>query len=327
MGVESVKRILQRKVNEAIWHQPSALYFDDLDLLLPVDSEQQHGSRSKRIGQFFIDLLKTNIETHQMTLIATCMDKSKLNEIIIKSQLFQEYFKMNLPEKVERMSILESIITDIGDLNMEELSTVLDGYCLADLSQFYQVLKNENSIRSSKLVTKIPVSMVDVNSALKKFTPVSLSGAKLAVSTTDYSSIGGMFEIKTEMIKRMKFPALFTQLFANSPLRLQTGMLLFGYPGCGKTMLASAVAKECGLNFISVKGPELLNKYIGGSEKSVRDLFNRARSAKPCLLFFLYSPSYLLSSGQVNTPFPCILLLFHSPSYTLPSFQTYLPFP
>lgn len=63
-------------------------------------------------------------------------------------------------------------------------------------------------------------------------------------------------------------------------------LLLYGYPGCGKTMLASAVAKECGLNFISVKGPELLNKYIGASEKSVRDLFERAESAKPCVLFF-----------------------------------------
>lgn len=63
-------------------------------------------------------------------------------------------------------------------------------------------------------------------------------------------------------------------------------LLLYGYPGCGKTLLASAVAKECGLNFISVKGPEILNKYIGASEKSVRDLFERAQAAKPCVLFF-----------------------------------------
>lgn len=65
-----------------------------------------------------------------------------------------------------------------------------------------------------------------------------------------------------------------------------SSLLLYGYPGCGKTLLASAVAKECGLNFISVKGPEILNKYIGASEKSVRDLFERAQAAKPCVLFF-----------------------------------------
>lgn len=68
--------------------------------------------------------------------------------------------------------------------------------------------------------------------------------------------------------------------------KLNLSLLLYGYPGCGKTMLASAVARECGLNFISVKGPEILNKYIGASEKSVRDLFERASAAKPCILFF-----------------------------------------
>lgn len=70
------------------------------------------------------------------------------------------------------------------------------------------------------------------------------------------------------------------------PHPLPISLLLYGYPGCGKTLLASAVAKECGLNFISVKGPEILNKYIGASEKSVRDLFERAQAAKPCILFF-----------------------------------------
>ena len=84
----------------------------------------------------------------------------------------------------------------------------------------------------------------------------------------------------------LEWPTKYAQIFADCPLRLRSGLLLYGYPGCGKTLLASAVAKECGLNFISVKGPEILNKYIGASEKSVRDLFERASAAKPCVLFF-----------------------------------------
>jgi peroxin-1 len=75
-------------------------------------------------------------------------------------------------------------------------------------------------------------------------------------------------------------------LLTKYKLNFAPRLLLYGFPGCGKTLLASAVAKECGLNFISVKGPEILNKYIGASEKSVRDLFERAQSAKPCVLFF-----------------------------------------
>jgi peroxin-1 len=96
----------------------------------------------------------------------------------------------------------------------------------------------------------------------------------------------GLNIAKKMLLTTMKWPTLYPQIFAASPLRLQSGILLYGYPGCGKTMLASAVAKECGLNFICVKGPELLNKYIGASEKSVRDVFSRARSARPCCLFF-----------------------------------------
>lgn len=102
----------------------------------------------------------------------------------------------------------------------------------------------------------------------------------------------------------LEWPTKYGPIFAQSPLRLRSGqvtsilflvthsltwprrLLLYGFPGCGKTLLASAVAQECGLNFISVKGPEILNKYIGQSEKSVRDLFERAQAARPCVLFF-----------------------------------------
>lgn len=104
-------------------------------------------------------------------------------------------------------------------------------------------------------------------------------------------------------METLEWPTKYAAVFAQCPLRLRSGyvapsrktwymtnlicsLLLYGYPGCGKTLLASAVAKECGLNFISVKGPEILNKYIGASEKSVRDLFERAQAAKPCVLFF-----------------------------------------
>lgn len=96
----------------------------------------------------------------------------------------------------------------------------------------------------------------------------------------------GLHEARRILRETLEWPTKYAQIFANCPLRLRSGILLYGYPGCGKTLLASAVAKECGLNFISVKGPEILNKYIGASEKSVRDLFERASAAKPCVLFF-----------------------------------------
>ena len=96
----------------------------------------------------------------------------------------------------------------------------------------------------------------------------------------------GLDATRRILLETLEWPIKYAPIFQHSKLRLRSGLLLFGYPGCGKTLLASAVASEFGMNFISVKGPELLNKYIGASEQSVRELFERAQSARPCVLFF-----------------------------------------
>lgn len=88
------------------------------------------------------------------------------------------------------------------------------------------------------------------------------------------------------LLETIQWPTRYAPVFAKCQLKLRSGLLLYGPPGCGKTMIASAVAGQCGLNFLSVKGPELLNKYIGASEQAVREVFDRAQAARPCLLFF-----------------------------------------
>ena len=96
----------------------------------------------------------------------------------------------------------------------------------------------------------------------------------------------GLNATRKVLLETLEWPIKYAPIFQHSKLRLRSGLLLYGYPGCGKTLLASAVAAQFGMNFISVKGPELLNKYIGASEQSVRELFERAQSARPCVLFF-----------------------------------------
>src|SRR5271155_2834440 len=149
--------------------------------------------------------------------------------------------------------------------------------------------------------TKICLSHEDFTSALKGFTPASLRNVTLQTSTTTFDSIGGLKETRKILLETLQYPTTYAPIFAQCPLRLRSGLLLYGYPGCGKTLLASAVAGECGLNFISVKGPEILNKYIGASEKSVRDLFERAQAAKPCVLFFDEFDSIAPKRGHDST--------------------------
>lgn len=127
----------------------------------------------------------------------------------------------------------------------------------------------------------------DFENALEGFTPAALRGVTLhTAGELGWTDVGGLTAVKDALMETLLWPTKYSWLFSKCPLRLRSGLLLYGPPGTGKTLLAGVVAKECGLNFISIKGPELLSKYIGASEQAVRDMFTRAQSAKPCILFF-----------------------------------------
>ena len=175
------------------------------------------------------------------------------------------------------------------NLDLLEIAGQTDGFMPGDLALLVSRARSEALIRAvsdHSLSDEIVLTEDNFTAALKGFTPASLRGVTLHSSTTTFASIGGLKQTRQILLETLQYPTTYAPLFAKCPLRLRSGLLLYGYPGCGKTLLASAVAGECGLNFISVKGPEILNKYIGASEKSVRDLFERAEAAKPCVLFF-----------------------------------------
>lgn len=183
-----------------------------------------------------------------------------------------------------------------------------DGFMPGDLLLLASRARSEAIIRSTSTISAslgtpsaITLTPADFTAALKGFTPSSLRNVTLQHSSTTFASIGGLHATRKTLLETLQYPTLYAPIFAKCPLRLRSGLLLYGYPGCGKTLLASAVAGECGLNFISVKGPEILNKYIGASEKSVRDLFERAQAARPCVLFFDEFDSVAPKRGHDST--------------------------
>lgn len=188
------------------------------------------------------------------------------------------------------------------DVDFLDLAGQTDGYMPGDLVLLVSRARNDALIRSSSETSlSVELGKVDFESALEGFTPASLRNVTLQTSTMTFESIGGLQETRRVLLETLQYPTTYAPIFAQCPLRLRSGLLLYGYPGCGKTMLASAVAGECGLNFISVKGPEILNKYIGASEKSVRDLFERAEAARPCVLFFDEFDSIAPKRGHDST--------------------------
>ena len=190
-------------------------------------------------------------------------------------------------------------------LDLLDVAGQTDGYMPADLALLVSRAKSEALIRSVASGDEGPseatITNEDFACALKGFAPASLRNVTLQSSKTTFGSIGGLKSTRKIILETLQYPTLYAPIFAHCPLRLRSGLLLYGYPGCGKTLLASAVAGECGLNFISVKGPEILNKYIGASEKSVRDLFERAESARPCVLFFDEFDSIAPKRGHDST--------------------------
>ena len=198
-----------------------------------------------------------------------------------------------------------------SDIDFLDVAGQTDGYMPGDLVFLTSRARSECLIRtiaptSHKPATDLETPTLtlaaeDYTAALKGFTPASLRNVTLQTSTVQWSSIGGLHHTRQMLLETLQYPTTYAPIFSKCPLRLRSGLLLYGYPGCGKTLLASAIASQTGLNFISVKGPEILNKYIGASEKSVRDLFERAQAARPCVLFFDEFDSIAPKRGHDST--------------------------
>eukprot|EP00731_Ephydatia_muelleri_P030263 Em0021g786a len=147
-------------------------------------------------------------------------------------------------------------------------------------------LSGNGTLKSGESL-ELGLTLDDFKKGIKGFVPLSLRGLSLHSSgSVTFEHVGGLAEVKQMLKETLQWPHKYPRIFKQCPIRQRCGVLLYGPPGTGKTLLAGAVAKEFQLNFVSIKGPELLNKYIGASEQAIRNLFTRAQSAKPCILFF-----------------------------------------
>jgi SpoVK/Ycf46/Vps4 family AAA+-type ATPase len=184
---------------------------------------------------------------------------------------------------------------DYDDIDFFSLGTLTEGYTPDDIQILVKrarLVAARNRLRApEEKGNTIPSEMFvpsqhDFETAMANYKPSALKDAKLFKSAVQWSDVGGLESVRSILKDTLQLPTIFSRLYQQAPIKLPSGVCLFGPPGCGKTLLAGAVANECGLNFISVKGPEILNKYIGGSEENVRNLFARATAAAPSVLFF-----------------------------------------
>eukprot|EP00510_Aplanochytrium_minuta_P001653 CAMPEP_0184022664 /NCGR_PEP_ID=MMETSP0954-20121128/10769_1 /TAXON_ID=627963 /ORGANISM="Aplanochytrium sp, Strain PBS07" /LENGTH=666 /DNA_ID=CAMNT_0026305139 /DNA_START=46 /DNA_END=2046 /DNA_ORIENTATION=- len=231
-----------------------------------------------------------------------------LDPALRRAGRFDREISMGIPDKNSRISILTALTTRMrlsGDFNFDEIAQITPGFVGADLSSvckeaaaeaINRVFKTRGSNNTSCNVDRLPfsseelenvfVTMNDFRSAIGKVQPSSKREGFTTVPEITWDDVGALEDVREELRMAIVEPIANPEKFERFGLNTHGGVLLYGPPGCGKTLVAKAVANCSGANFISVKGPELLNKYVGESEKAVRQVFERARASSPCVVFF-----------------------------------------
>ncbi|NXU15907.1 PEX1 factor, partial [Pardalotus punctatus] len=316
----NIRKNVEEAFLEAAWRQPSILLMDDLDHIVGVPSTPEHENspetvQSNRLAYVLKDLMKEVVSMGSLiALIATSQSEHTLHPSLVSAQgthVFQCFKCIRSPDQKQRCEMLYSIMKkklnsdpkDFSDLDLQCIAKETEGFVARDFTMLvdraiHTCASNQNALDNGDLNP----STVDFQKTLKDFTPLALRNVNLhKPKDIGWDRIGGLKDVKQMLRDTIMLPAKYPELFANLPIRQRSGILLYGAPGTGKTLLAGVVARESGMNFISIKGPELLSKYIGASEQAVRDIFNRAQAAKPCIVFFDEFDSIAPRRGHDNT--------------------------
>jgi transitional endoplasmic reticulum ATPase len=296
---ESEER-LREVFKQAQENAPSIVLIDEIDSIAPK-REDVTGEVEKRVVSQLLSLMDGMQARGKVVVIGVTNRVNAIDPALRRPGRFDREIEIGVPGKAARLEILQ-IHTRGMPLNKEvKLETFADkthGFVGADL----EALCKEAGMRAlrrilpeidleaesipAKVLSKLIVEMQDLEQALRDVQPSALREVLVEVPNVKWSDIGGLVSVKKQLQQAVEWPLKYPDLFEQSGAKPPKGILLFGPPGTGKTMLAKAVANESEANFISIKGPELLSKWVGESESGVREVFRKARQAAPTVVFF-----------------------------------------
>ncbi|BES89227.1 ATPase family associated with various cellular activities (AAA) [Nesidiocoris tenuis] len=312
--IEVIVREMNNWLREAHERQPAVILLDNVDSIAYQHNADHAGTEAtlhtSRIAHKLAEVLEESQRKNFISFIGTAMSKTQVHQrmhSVRGKSLFSTTY--NIPElsKERRRYIVQQLAARNAkfDLDQKELDRIVhstEGFLIADLVNLANTALFEAWQRKTRREDTIQITSMDMNVAIDTVTPSYLEGvAPNKEKKHNWSTVGGLNEAKSLLVEVIIWPTLYANIMSQCPLKAQTGVLLYGAPGTGKTILARAAASESYLNFITVKGPELMSKYIGQSEEGVRNVFERAQAAKPCLLFFDEFDSLAPKRGQDQT--------------------------
>lgn len=296
---ESEER-LREIFKQAEENTPSIIFIDEIDSIAPKRDEVT-GEVEKRIVSQLLTLMDGMKSRGKVVVIAATNRPDSIDPALRRPGRFDREIEIGIPDEEGRMDILQihtrgMPLADKVELN--QFAKVTHGFVGADLES----LAKEAAMRSlrrilpeidlqqekisAEILQKIKISEDDFKEALKEVRPSALREVLVQVPNVTWEDVGGLDSLKEELKEAIEWPLKHKEAFAHVDVTTPKGILLHGPPGTGKTLIAKALAKMTESNFISVKGPELLSKWVGESEKGVREIFRKARQAAPCIIFF-----------------------------------------
>ena len=296
---ESEQR-LREIFEDAKEHAPAIIFIDEIDAIAPK-REEVTGEVEKRVVAQLLALMDGLEARGDVIVIGATNRPNAIDPALRRPGRFDREIEIGVPDKQGRYEILLVHTRNMPlaeDVDLEELAELTHGFTGADIAalcreaamqalrRFLPKIDLESEEIPAEVLNELRVTRRDFLEALKDVQPSALREVYVEVPEVRWDDIGGLDDVKQELREAVEWPLRHPEYFREMGIEPPKGVLLYGPPGCGKTLLAKAVANESEANFVSVKGPEVLSKWVGESERAIREIFRKARQASPCVVFF-----------------------------------------